>query len=63
VVCRATNRVIVGQPLCREEEYLDMQLHFAANVSKARMVINLFPKVLKGYVHVLGVFSLILTAV
>ncbi|KAI9441480.1 cytochrome P450 [Lactarius indigo] len=50
VVCATTNRVFVGAPLCRNQDYLTLNLNFAANVIKFAAVISLFPKFLKSTV-------------
>ncbi|KAH9992044.1 cytochrome P450 [Russula vinacea] len=50
VVCRTTNRVFVGVPLCRDHDYLNLNIGFAANLLKSGMIISLFPKPLKRIV-------------
>ncbi|KAF8463176.1 cytochrome P450 [Russula ochroleuca] len=47
VICRATNRIFVGVPLCRDRDYLNLNVTYAANVVKFGMIISLFPKPLK----------------
>jgi hypothetical protein len=39
--------VIVDLPTCRDKDYLETQLQFASDVTKGRLILNLFPKVLK----------------
>ncbi|EIW64154.1 cytochrome P450 [Trametes versicolor FP-101664 SS1] len=50
IVARASNRVFVGLPLCRNKGYLDLAVDFAISVMKDRAVINIFPEVLKPIV-------------
>ncbi|KAF8494612.1 cytochrome P450 [Russula emetica] len=47
LVCRATNRVFVGVPLCRDRDYQNLNLGFAVNVVIFGTVISLFPKPIK----------------
>jgi hypothetical protein len=50
VICRATNRILVGVPLCRDYDYQTLNSTFADNVVKFGMIISLFPKSLKPIV-------------
>ncbi|KAF8271106.1 cytochrome P450 [Lactarius quietus] len=50
VVSATTNRVFVGTPLCRNQDYLDLNLNFAVNVIKFATIISMFPKPLKSVV-------------
>ncbi|EJD00067.1 cytochrome P450 [Fomitiporia mediterranea MF3/22] len=50
VVVRASNRVFVGLPLCREKEYLELNIRFTLDVIKGSAIINMFPNFLKGLV-------------
>ncbi|KAF8274996.1 cytochrome P450 [Lactarius quietus] len=50
VVSATTNRVIVGTPLCRNQDYLNLNLNFAVNVMKFATIISVFPKSLKPFV-------------
>ncbi|KAK0494674.1 cytochrome P450 [Armillaria luteobubalina] len=47
IVSRASNRVFVGLPLCRDREYLDLNINFTVNVSAYAHFLNLFPSFLK----------------
>ncbi|KAI0284729.1 cytochrome P450 [Russula brevipes] len=47
VICRATNRVFVGVPLCRDRDYQTLNLTFAVNVIKFGVIISMFPKPLR----------------
>ncbi|KAF8844225.1 cytochrome P450 [Paxillus ammoniavirescens] len=46
VVCRTTNRVFVGLPLCRNPDWIDLTNRFTLDVVKGGVMIALFPKVL-----------------
>ncbi|KAI9441477.1 cytochrome P450 [Lactarius indigo] len=50
VVCATTNRVFVGAPLCRNQDYLTLNLDYAVNVMKFATIIGMFPKPLKPIV-------------
>ncbi|KAI9465946.1 cytochrome P450 [Lactarius psammicola] len=50
VVCATTNCVLVGSPLCRNQDYLTLNLNFATNVMKFATIIRMFPKPLKPIV-------------
>ncbi|KAH9004862.1 cytochrome P450 [Lactarius hengduanensis] len=50
VICRVTNRVFVGAPLCRNRDYQALNLNFATNVIKFATILRLFPDFLKPLV-------------
>ncbi|KAI9434726.1 cytochrome P450 [Lactarius indigo] len=50
VVCATSNRVFVGPSLCRNQDYLTLNLNFAVNVMKFATIIGMFPKPLKPIV-------------
>jgi len=50
VICRATNRIFVGVPLCRDYDYQTLNLTFAVNVIKYGLIIGMFPRPLKPIV-------------
>jgi hypothetical protein len=50
VVCRATNRIFVGAPLCRNYDYQTLNITFAVNVMKSALIIRMFPKPLRRIV-------------
>ncbi|KAJ3476173.1 hypothetical protein NLI96_g11343 [Meripilus lineatus] len=50
IIARGSNRIFVGLPMCRNKEFLDLATSFTMDVSKARFLINLFPRVLKPFV-------------
>ncbi|KAI0354621.1 cytochrome P450 [Trametes cingulata] len=43
IIARASNRVFVGLPACRNQQYLDLAVNFTKSVIKDRAIINLFP--------------------
>ncbi|KAH9992088.1 hypothetical protein BJV77DRAFT_465911 [Russula vinacea] len=47
VICRTTNRIFVGIPLCQNYDYQTLNLTFAETVVKSAMIIGMFPKPLK----------------
>ncbi|KAF8491192.1 cytochrome P450 [Russula emetica] len=50
VICRATNRIFVGVPLCRDYDYQTLNLTYAVNIVKFGLIIGMFPKPLKPIV-------------
>ncbi|EJF67303.1 cytochrome P450 [Dichomitus squalens LYAD-421 SS1] len=50
IVSRIISRAFVGQPLCRNKQYLDAAVSFTIDLVKARIVINLFPERMKWFV-------------
>jgi len=50
VICRATNRVFVGVPLCRDLDYQKLNLSFAISVTIFGTIIGWFPKPLRPIV-------------
>jgi cytochrome P450 len=50
IVCRTSNRVFVGLPLCRNPDWLALNVEFTIDVIKGALIINLAPKFLKPIV-------------
>lgn len=48
--CRASNRVFVGLPLCRNGDYLKTIVEFAFSVAKSSTILSLVPGVFKPIV-------------
>ncbi|KIJ07003.1 hypothetical protein PAXINDRAFT_91095, partial [Paxillus involutus ATCC 200175] len=46
VVCRTSNRIFVGLPLCRNPDWIDLNVQFTLDVVKGGLIIGLVPKVL-----------------
>ncbi|KAK0222715.1 cytochrome P450 [Armillaria nabsnona] len=47
IVCRASNRMFVGLPLCRNPDYLKLNIDFTIDVFTCAQIINLFPSFMK----------------
>ncbi|EJD49225.1 cytochrome P450 [Auricularia subglabra TFB-10046 SS5] len=47
VVCRTSNRVFVGLPLCRDPEYIDLNVKYTIDVVVSGNIIRQFPSFLK----------------
>ncbi|THV06416.1 cytochrome P450 [Dendrothele bispora CBS 962.96] len=50
VVCRTTNRTFVGTPLCREPDYVNLNIEYTVDTFKLGAVVNLFPTILQPIV-------------
>ncbi|KAI3614209.1 cytochrome p450 [Moniliophthora roreri] len=50
IVARASNRLFVGLPLCRNKEYLDLNIKFTIQVVVSAQLINMFPEFMKPFV-------------
>jgi hypothetical protein len=50
IVCRMTNRAIVGPALCRNEDYLDINIKFTIDVFLGAQILKIFPTWLKPFV-------------
>ncbi|KAF8526939.1 cytochrome P450 [Hysterangium stoloniferum] len=50
IICRSSNRIFVGAPLCRDPEYVKLNIQFALHITLAAHIIRLFPKFLKPLV-------------
>ncbi|KAF9236823.1 cytochrome P450 [Melanogaster broomeanus] len=46
VICRATNRIFVGLPLCRNPDWVALNIQFTLDVVKGGIIIGLFPKII-----------------
>ncbi|KAF8537364.1 cytochrome P450 [Trichophaea hybrida] len=49
-ISSTTNRILVGLPLSRDQEYLDCLVELSKMVSRAGLVIDLAPRVLKSFI-------------
>ncbi|PBK63983.1 cytochrome P450 [Armillaria solidipes] len=47
IVCRASNRMFVGLPLCRNPEYIKLNINYTIELVTFVCIINLLPTVLK----------------
>ncbi|KAF8330122.1 cytochrome P450 [Amanita rubescens] len=50
IVCRTSNRMLVGLPLCRDPDYLELNKQFTVDVIKSTRILRLFPHLLKPIV-------------
>ncbi|KAJ7133809.1 cytochrome P450 [Mycena filopes] len=50
VVARTSNRLFVGRPLCRDPEYLQLNIDYTVTIFTRGQMIALFPTVLKPFV-------------
>ncbi|KAK0212154.1 cytochrome P450 [Desarmillaria ectypa] len=50
IVCRASNRMFVGIPLCRNRDYIKLNISYTVNVMACAHIIRLFPSILKPIV-------------
>ncbi|PPQ87954.1 hypothetical protein CVT25_001139 [Psilocybe cyanescens] len=50
VVCRTSNRLFVGLPLCRDPDYVKLNQQFTIDVIVGGQIINMFPPLLKPIV-------------
>lgn len=57
IVPRVTNRIIVGAPLCRNQEFLDSQVAFADDVVRNSFILDMFPRLFRPLVAPLVVLS------
>ncbi|KIL65456.1 hypothetical protein M378DRAFT_162080 [Amanita muscaria Koide BX008] len=50
IVCRASNRMLVGLPLCRDPDWIDLNKQFTIDLVTSAIVLGLFPDGLKPFV-------------
>ncbi len=50
IVPRVTNRIVVGAPLCRNQEFLDSQVAFADDVVRNSFLLAMFPRIFQPLV-------------
>ncbi|KAF7325009.1 Cytochrome P450 [Mycena kentingensis (nom. inval.)] len=48
-ICRTTNRLFVGLPLCRNQDYLDTNFEFATSVVIAAQLLNIMPAFMRPF--------------
>ncbi|KAK0196180.1 cytochrome P450 [Armillaria mellea] len=49
IICRASNRMFIGLPLCRNPDYLKLNIDFTINVFVCARIINFFPAFMKPF--------------
>ncbi|KAK0212143.1 cytochrome P450 [Desarmillaria ectypa] len=47
IVCRASNRMFIGLPICRDPDYIKLNIDFTIDVFVYARIINLFPRIVK----------------
>ncbi|PBK90633.1 cytochrome P450 [Armillaria gallica] len=47
IVCRASNRMFVGLPVCRNREYIKLNINYTIEIFTLFYIINFLPRVLK----------------
>ncbi|KAF8691943.1 hypothetical protein AX14_002699 [Amanita brunnescens Koide BX004] len=47
IVCRASNKMLVGSPLCREPDYLELNKQFITDFTNDFYIVNMVPPMLK----------------
>ncbi|KAF9237107.1 cytochrome P450 [Melanogaster broomeanus] len=50
VICRTSNRIFVGLPLCRNPDWVDLNIQFIFDIVKGGIIIRLFPKFMAPFV-------------
>ncbi|PBK94111.1 cytochrome P450 [Armillaria gallica] len=50
IICRASNRMFVGLPLCRNQDYIDLNINHTINAFSCAYILNLLPDFLKPIV-------------
>ncbi|KAJ3478574.1 hypothetical protein NLI96_g9659 [Meripilus lineatus] len=50
IVCRTSNRIFVGQPVCRDPDYANLNITYTVDVVKAGLTIKMFPRLLRPLV-------------
>lgn len=49
ITCRTSNRLFVGLPLCRDKDWIKLNIDFAVDLIKSGQTLSLFPAVLRPY--------------
>ncbi|KAF9244149.1 cytochrome P450 [Melanogaster broomeanus] len=49
VVCRTGNRIFVGLPLCRDPDWIDLNIRFTFDIIKGGIIIGLFPNLVARF--------------
>ncbi|KAL0574343.1 hypothetical protein V5O48_007605 [Marasmius crinis-equi] len=50
IVCRTSNRLFIGSPLCRNEEWMELNIRLTIDFFTAATKANLFPRFMQGLV-------------
>ncbi|KAF9244074.1 cytochrome P450 [Melanogaster broomeanus] len=49
IVCRTSNRIFVGLPLCRDPDWIDLNIRFTFDAIKGGIIIGLFPNLVARF--------------
>ncbi|GJE97794.1 cytochrome P450 [Phanerochaete sordida] len=50
LVARAANRVFVGLPVCRQQGYIDIMVHFAEDIISGVLKLSVVPSFMRGFI-------------
>ena len=50
IVCRVSNMAFVGRPVCRDLDYININIRYTIDVALGGLMLQLFPRPLKWYV-------------
>ncbi|CAA7264109.1 unnamed protein product [Cyclocybe aegerita] len=53
IVARASNRIFIGAPLCRDPDYIDLNVQFTVDVVRAGEILCMVPHALRPFVNAL----------
>ena len=48
IICRTTNRTLVGKPLCRNPDWMDINIKYTVDIGIGGMLLQFFPTFLRG---------------
>jgi hypothetical protein len=48
IICRISNRTFVGLPLCRDKDYVDVNIKYTMDVVLGSQVVRMCPSFLRG---------------
>jgi|ERR1700761_1103887 len=52
-ICRISNRTFVGLPLCRNKDFVELNIKYTVDVAISSQILRFFPKFTRGYVCLL----------
>lgn len=47
IICRASNRIIVGEQKCRDEDWVNLNVEYTSDAMETRNVLTMLPHVVK----------------
>ena|ERR1700761_1176188 len=47
IVCRVSNRTFIGKPMCRDSDFMDINIRYTGDVGLGIAVLSCFPRPLK----------------